>query len=48
MTNEQTYTAKQIVKEYHALFDEKPTIVKMGDREITVKRKGPVLHPHYK
>ncbi len=48
MTNEQTYTAKQIVKEYHALFDEKPTIVNMGDREITLKRKGPILHPHYK
>lgn len=48
MTNEQTNTAKQIVKEYHALFDEKPTIVNMGDREITLKRKGPVLHPYYK
>ena len=48
MTNEQTSTSKQIVKEYQALFDEKPAIVKMGDREITIKRKGPVLHPHYK
>ncbi len=48
MTNEQTSTAKQIVKEYQALFDEKPTIVKMGDREIVVKRNGPLLNPHYK
>jgi hypothetical protein len=48
MTNEQTSTAKQIVKEYNALFDEKPTIVNMGDRVITIKRKSPVLHPYYK
>ena len=48
MTNEQTITAKQIVKEYYDLFDEKPIMVNMGDREIVVKRNGPVLHPHYK
>ena len=48
MTNEQTSTAKQIVKEYYDLFDEKPIMVNMGDREIVVKRNGPVLHPHYK
>lgn len=48
MTNEQTSTAKQIVKEYYDLFNEKPIMVNMGDREIVVKRKGPVLHPHYK
>ena len=48
MTNEQTSTAKQIVKEYYDLFDEKPIMVNMGDREIVVKRNGQVLHPHYK
>ena len=48
MTNEQTSTANQIVKEYYDLFDEKPIMVNMGDREIVVKRNGPVLHPHYK
>ena len=48
MTNEQTKTAKQIVKEYYDLFDEKPIMVNLGDREIVVKRNGPVLHPHYK
>ena len=48
MTNEQTKKAKQIVKEYYDLFDEKPIMVNMGDREIVVKRNGPVLHPHYK
>jgi hypothetical protein len=48
MTNEQTTTAKQIVKEYNDLFDEKPIIVNMGDREILLKRNGPILHPHYK
>ena len=48
MTNEQTTTAKQIVKEYYDLFDEKPIMANMGDREIVVKRNGPVLHPHYK
>ena len=48
MTNEQTSTAKQIVKEYYDLFDEKPIIVNMGDREIVVKRNGPIIHPHYK
>jgi hypothetical protein len=48
MTNEQTSTAKQIVKEYYDLFDEKPIMVNMGDREIVVKRNGPVLHPYYK
>jgi hypothetical protein len=48
MTNEQTKTAKQIVKEYYDLFDEKPIMVNMGDREIVVKRNGPALHPHYK
>ena len=48
MTNEQTSTAKQIVKEYYDLFDEKPIMVNMVDREIVVKRNGPLLHPHYK
>jgi hypothetical protein len=48
MTNEQTSTAKQIVKEYYDLFDEKPIMVNMGDREIVVKRNGPVMHPYYK
>lgn len=48
MTNEQTIAAKKIVKEYYDLFDEKPIMVNMGDREIIVKRNGPVLHPHYK
>lgn len=48
MTNEQTSTANQIVKEYYDLFDEKPIMVNLGDREIVVKRNGPVLHPHYK
>lgn len=48
MTDEQTKTAKQIVKEYFDLFDEKSIMVNMGDREIVVKRNGPALHPHYK
>lgn len=48
MTNEQSSTAKQIVKEYYSLFEEKPTIVTMGDRKIILKKNGPVLHPHYK
>ena len=48
MTNEQTIAAKKIVKEYYDLFDEKPIMVNMGDREIVVKRNGPVFHPHYK
>ena len=48
MTNEQTKTAKQIVKEYYDLFDDKPIMVNMGDREIVVKGNGPALHPHYK
>ena len=48
MTDAQKTTAKQIVKEYYDLFDEKPIMVNMGDREIVVKRNGPVLHPHYK
>jgi hypothetical protein len=48
MTNEQTIAAKKIVKEYYDLFDEKPIIVNMVDREIVVKRNGPLLRPHYK
>ena len=48
MTNEQHATAKQILKEYQELFYEKPISVDMGDRKITLKRNGPVLHPHYK
>jgi hypothetical protein len=48
MTDAQKTTANQIVNEYYDLFDEKPIIVNMGDREIEVKRNGPVLHPHYK
>lgn len=48
MTDEQKTTANQIVKEYYDLFDEKPIMVNMGDREIVVKRNGPTLHPHYK
>jgi hypothetical protein len=48
MTNEQTIAAKKIVKEYFDLFDEKPIMVNMGDKEIVVKRNGPALHPHYK
>ena len=48
MTNEQTIAAKKIVKEYYDLFDEKPIMVNMGDREILVKRNCPALHPHYK
>jgi hypothetical protein len=48
MTNEQHLTATQIIKEYQDLFYEKPIIVDMGDRKITLKRNGPVLHPHYK
>ena len=48
MTNEQRITANQIIKEYQDLFYEKPIIVDMGDRKITLKRNGPVLHPHYK
>ena len=48
MTNEQTKTAKQIIKECVDLFYEKPIVVDMGDREIVVKRNGPVLHPNYK
>jgi hypothetical protein len=48
MTEAQKTTAKQIVKEYYDLFDEKPIMVNMGDREIVVKRNGPILHPHYK
>jgi hypothetical protein len=48
MTNEQHLTATQIIKEYQELFYEKPIIVDMGDRKITLKRNGPVLHPHYK
>jgi hypothetical protein len=48
MTNEQHFTATQIIKEYQDLFYEKPIIVDMGDRKITLKRNGPVLHPHYK
>ena len=48
MTNEQHFTATQIIKEYQDLFYEKPSIVDMGDRKITLTRNGPVLHPHYK
>jgi hypothetical protein len=48
MTNEQHLTATQIIKEYQELFYEKPIIVDMGDRKITLKRNGPALHPHYK
>ena len=48
MTNKQCITANQIIKEYQDLFYEKPIIVDMGDRKITLKRNGPVLHPHYK
>jgi hypothetical protein len=48
MTNEQHATAKQILKEYQELFYEKPIIVDMCDRKITLKRNGPLLHPHYK
>jgi hypothetical protein len=48
MTDAQKTTAKQIVNEYYDLFDEKPIMVNMGDREIVVKRNGPVLHPYYK
>ena len=48
MTYAQKTTAKQIIKEYEDLFYEKPNIVDMGDREIILKRNGPVLHPHYK
>jgi hypothetical protein len=48
MTDAQKTTAKQIVNEYEDLFYEKPIIVNMGDREIILKRNGPMLHPHYK
>ena len=48
MTCTQKTTAKQIIKEYEDLLYEKPIIVDMGDREIILKRNGPVLHPHYK
>lgn len=48
MTDEQTSTAKQFIKDYKYLVDKKPIIVNMGDREIVVKRNKPVLHPHYK
>ena len=48
MTNEQTITAKQIIKEYYYLFDKKPTKVDMGDRIIYLQRNRPILHPHYK
>ena len=48
MTNEQTSTARQIIKEYKDLFNNKPTRVDMGDRIIYIKRNGPILHPHYK
>jgi len=41
MTDAQKTTAKQIVKEYYDVFDEKPIIVNMGDREIVVKKKRP-------
>jgi len=37
MTDAQITTAKQIVKEYYDLFEEKPIIVNMGDREIILK-----------
>ena len=48
MTDAQKTTANQIVNEYYDLFDEKPIMVNMGDREIVVKRNGPIIHPHYK
>ncbi len=48
MTEAQKTTAKQIIKEYKDLFNEKPITVDMGDREIILKRNGPILHPHYK
>lgn len=48
MTDAQKTTANQIVNEYYNLFDEKPIMVNMGDREIVVKRNSPVLHHHYK
>ena len=48
MTDAQKTTANQIVNEYYNLFDEKPIMVNMVDREIVVKRNGPLLHPHYK
>lgn len=48
MTESQNLTAKQIVKDYQDLFKEKPIIVYTGDREIIIKKNGPVLHPHYR
>ena len=48
MTDAQKTTAKQIVKEYYDLFEEKPIRVDMGDRIIYLHRNGPMLHPHYK
>ena len=42
MTDEQKTKAKQIVKEYYDLFDEKLIMVNMGDWEIVIKRNGPV------
>ena len=48
MTDAQKTTAKQIIQEYKDLFYEKPITVDRGDREIILKRNGPILHPHYK
>jgi hypothetical protein len=48
MTDTQITTAKQIVKEYYDLFEEKPIIVNMEDREIILNINSPILHPHYK
>jgi len=48
MTESQKLTAKQIVNDFYDLFQEKPIIVNTGDREIIIKKNGPVLHPHYK
>lgn len=41
MTEAQKTTAKQIIKDYEDLFNEKPITVDMGDREIILKEMVP-------
>lgn len=48
MTDEQSKTAKQIIKEYFNSFDNKPISVQLGGKEIHIRKNRLILHPHYK
>ena len=47
MTTEQTIAAKQIIKEYEDLFDNRPISVLMDGKEVFIRKNGPILHPYY-